>query len=155
MTPQRVDAHATLALLACFHSDQPAARQHAEQAVAGRSGCRPGRAFATYTMGEVRLLENPAAAVEILELAMSQAEADRTAQIAEVARIALVSALVRPGRYDEALRVFPDLLHQLRRRADGRSCGPACASSPNCWWLAGVFRWLRRPDARRALSLTG
>jgi pentatricopeptide repeat protein len=67
-------------------------------------------------MGEVRLLEDPAAAVEILELAVSQAEAGRTAQVTEVARIALVSALVRLGRHDEALRVFPDLLHQLRRR---------------------------------------
>ena len=76
----------------------------------------PVGAFATYAMGEVRLREDPAAAVEILELAVSQAEAGGTGQIAEVARIALVSALVRLGRHDEALRVFPDLLHQLRRR---------------------------------------
>jgi len=114
--PLRVDAHAALALLACFRSDQPAARQHAEQALAAARQAGPTGAFATYTMGEVRLLEDPAAAVEILELAVSQAEAGRTAQVAEVARIALVSALVRLGRHDEALQVFPDLLHQLRRR---------------------------------------
>ena len=114
--PLRVDAHAALALLACFRSDQPAARQHAEQALAAAREAGPTGAFATYTMGEVRLLEDPAAAVEILELAVSQAEAGRTAQVAEVARIALVSALVRLGRHDQALRVFPDLLHQLRRR---------------------------------------
>jgi predicted ATPase/DNA-binding SARP family transcriptional activator len=114
--PLRVDAHATFALLACFQSDQTAARRHAERAVAAARDAGPVRAFATYTMGEVRLLEDPAAAVEILELAVSQAEAGRTAQIAEVARIALISALVRLGRHDEALRVFPDLLHQLRRR---------------------------------------
>ena len=114
--PLRVDAHATFALLACFQSDQTAARQHAERAVAAARDAGPTRAFATYTMGEVRLLEDPAAAVEILELAVSQAEAGRTAQVAEVARIALISALVRLGRHDEALRVFPDLLHQLRRR---------------------------------------
>jgi tetratricopeptide (TPR) repeat protein len=114
--PLRVDAHAALALLACFRSDQPAARQHAEQALAAAREAGPTGAFATYTMGEVRLLEDPAAAVEILELAVSQAEAGRTAQVTEVARIALVSALVRLGRHDEALRVFPDLLHQLRRR---------------------------------------
>ncbi len=114
--PLRVDAHATFALLACFRSDQAAARQHAERAVAAARDAGPVGAFATYTMGEVRLLEDPAAAVEILKLAVSQAEAGRTAQIAEVARIALVSALVRLGRHDEALRVFPDLLHQLRRR---------------------------------------
>jgi predicted ATPase/DNA-binding SARP family transcriptional activator len=112
----RVDAHATFALLACFRSDQAAARQHAERAVAAARDAGPVGAFATYAMGEVRLLENPAAGVEILELAVSQAEAGGTAQIAEVARIALVSALVRLGRRDEALRVFPDLLHQLRRR---------------------------------------
>ena len=53
----------------------------------------PAGAFATYTMGEVRLREDPAAAVEILELALSQAEAGRTAQIAEVARIAAVQRL--------------------------------------------------------------
>ena len=114
--PLRLDAHATFALLACFQSDQSAARQHAARAVAAARDAGPIGAFATYTMGEVRLLEDPAAAVEILELAVSQAEVGRTAQIAEVARIALVSALVRLGRHDEALRVFPDLLHQLRRR---------------------------------------
>jgi predicted ATPase/DNA-binding SARP family transcriptional activator len=115
--PLQVDAHATFALLACFQSDQPTARQHAEQALAVARDAGPAGAFATYTMGEVRLLEDPAAAVEILELAVTQAEAGRTAQIAEVARIALVSALVRLGRHNEALRVFPDLLHQLRRRS--------------------------------------
>ena len=114
--PLRVDAHATFALLACFRSDQAAARQYAERAVAAARDAGPVGAFATYTMGEVRLREDPAAAVEILELAVSQAEAGGTAQIAEVARIALISALVRLGRHDEALRVFPDLLHQLRRR---------------------------------------
>ena len=114
--PLRVDAHATFALLACFRSDQAAARQHAERAVAAARDAGPVGAFATYTMGEVRLLEDPAAAVEILKLAVSQAEAGRTAQIAEVARIALVSALVRLGRHHQALRVFPGLLHQLRRR---------------------------------------
>jgi predicted ATPase/DNA-binding SARP family transcriptional activator len=114
--PARVDAHASCALIACFQSDQPTARQHAEQALAAARDAGPIGAFATYTMGEVRLLEDPAVAVEILELAVSQAEAGRTAQVAEVARIALVSALVRLGRHDEALQVFPDLLHQLRRR---------------------------------------
>jgi hypothetical protein len=114
--PARVDAHATLALLACFRSDQPTARQHAEHALAAARDAGPIRSFATYTMGEVRLLDDPAAAVEILELAVSQAEAGRTAQVAEVARIALVSALIRLGRHDQALRVLPDLLYQLRRR---------------------------------------
>ena len=114
--PMRVDAYATLALLACFRSDQAAARQYAEQAVAAARDAGPVAAFATYTMGEVRLLEDLTAAVEILELAVSQAEAGGTAQIAEVARIALISALVRLGRHHEALQVFPDLLHQLRRR---------------------------------------
>ena len=114
--PLRVDAHASLALIACFQPDQPTARQHAEQALAAAREAGPVGAFATYTMGEVRLREDPAAAAGILELAVSQAEAGRTGQIAEVARIALISALVRLGRHDEALRVFPDLLHQLRRR---------------------------------------
>ena len=114
--PLRVDAHAGWALLACFHSDLPAARQHAQRALAVARDAGPVRAFATYTMGEVRLREDPAAAAEILQLAVTQAEAGRAAQIAEVARIALVSALVRLGRHDDARRVFPDLLHQLRRR---------------------------------------
>jgi predicted ATPase/DNA-binding SARP family transcriptional activator len=115
--PARVDAHATFALLACYHSDQATAWQHAEQALAAARDAGPIRAWATYTMGEVRLLDDPAAAVEILELAVAQAEAGRTAQIAEVARIALISALVRLGRHHEALQVFPDLLQQLRRRS--------------------------------------
>jgi tetratricopeptide (TPR) repeat protein len=115
--PLRVDAHATFALLACYRSDQLTARQHAERAVAIAQGAGPAGAFATYAMGEVRPLEDPAAAVEILELAVTQAEADQTAQIAEVARIALVSALVRLSRHDQALRAFPELLQQLRRRS--------------------------------------
>ena len=114
--PLRVSAHASVALLACYHSDQVTARQHGERAVAMAQGAGPVGAFATYAMGEVRLLEDPAAAVEILELAVAQAEVGRTAQIAEVARIALVSALVRLGRHDQALHAFPELLHQLRRR---------------------------------------
>jgi predicted ATPase/DNA-binding SARP family transcriptional activator len=114
--PLQVDAHASLALLACYHSDQVTARQHAEQALGFARAAGPAGAFATYAMGEVRLLEDTDAAVEILELAVAQAEVGGTGQIAEVARIALVSALVRLGRHDQALRVFPELLHQLRRR---------------------------------------
>jgi hypothetical protein len=65
-TPLRVDAHATLALLACYRSDPVTARQHAERAVAvGQGGAGPAGAFATYAMGEVRLLEDSAAAVEM------------------------------------------------------------------------------------------
>jgi predicted ATPase/DNA-binding SARP family transcriptional activator len=115
--PLRVDAYATFALLACYRSDQIAARQHAERALAIAKGAGPAGAFATYAMGEVRLLEDPAAAVEILELAVTQAEAGRAAQIAEVASIALVSALVRLNRHDRALQAFPELLQQLRRRS--------------------------------------
>jgi predicted ATPase/DNA-binding SARP family transcriptional activator len=115
-TPQWVDSHASIALLACYHSDQLTARQYAELALANAQAAGPAGAFATYAMGEVKLLDDPAAAVEILELAVAQAEVGRTAQIAEVARIALVSALVRLGRHDQALLAFPELLHQLRRR---------------------------------------
>jgi tetratricopeptide (TPR) repeat protein len=93
------------------------ARQHAERALAIAQGAGPAAAFATYAMGEVRLLEDPSAAVEVLELAVTQAEAGRAPQIAEVARIALASALVRLGRHDQALQTFPELLHQLRRRS--------------------------------------
>ncbi len=114
--PLQVDAHASLALLGCFGSDPAAAPGHAERALAAARRAGPVGAFATYAMAEVRLLEDPAAAVELLDTAVAQAEAARTAQIAEVARIALVSALVRLGRHDQAGRVFPDLLEQLRRR---------------------------------------
>ena len=145
--PVLVDAHASCALLACYHSDQVTARQHAELALAEAHGAGPAGAFATYAMGEVRLLEDPAGAVEILELAVSQAEAGRTAQIAEVARIALVSALVRLGRHDQALRVFPELLHQLRRRGGW----------PQLWTslriLAELLEALGQPhDAARLLA---
>lgn len=137
--PLRVGAHATFALLACYQSDQVTARQYAERALAIAQGAGPARAFATYAMGEVRMLEDPVAAVEILELAAAQAEAGRTAQIAEVARIALVSALVRLGRYDQALREFPELLDQLRRRGGW----------PQLWTslriLAELFAALGRP----------
>ena len=56
--PLRVDAHATFALLACSRSDEAAARQM--RSGPGRCpGRRTIRGLPSYTMGEVRLREDP------------------------------------------------------------------------------------------------
>ncbi len=113
----RVDAHASLALLGCYHGDRPASRRHAEEArraadVAGAAGYH---AFAAYAYGEVCLLDDPPAAVDVLRVAADEAEQAGAGQVVAVARIALLSGLVRLGRYDEALSLAPALLHHLRQ----------------------------------------
>jgi predicted ATPase/DNA-binding SARP family transcriptional activator len=113
----RADGHASLALLACYHADLAAAREHAQQArvAAEAAGSSGYQAFATYAAGEVALLEHPQAGIGLLRAAAAQADRAGATQVVTVARIALVSALTRLGRHGEALALFPALLDQARR----------------------------------------
>lgn len=115
---RRIDGYASLALLGCYTGDLDAARRHAGhlQDTARAAAGTGYHAFATYAVGEVRLLDDPVGAVPLLDLAAAQAEATRAGQIAAVARIAQVSGLVRLGRHAQACTVYPALLQQLRRR---------------------------------------
>lgn len=114
---RRVDGYASLALLSCYTSDYPRAREHARSArtaaqVAGASSCR---AFAAYAAGEVALLDNLEEGAQLLRAAASEAESTHATQVITVARIALASALTRLGRDSEALAIFPPLLDQAYR----------------------------------------
>jgi len=116
----RAEGFASLALLACFGGDSQAAQRHAAQArlAAAASGSGAFRAFASYAAGETALLENPQAAIGLLRAAADEAAATGAGQVVTVALIALVSALTRHQRHDEALAVFPSLLEQARRNGE-------------------------------------
>ncbi len=112
----RVDAHTGLGLLGCFSGDEAAAREHADRACVVAADASAGsRAFAAYTLGERWLLTDREVAVAVLRAAAEQAESARATQVLTVARIALLSALTRLGRRDEALKDLPVLLCELLR----------------------------------------
>ncbi len=119
LTPaQRIDGYASLALLDCYGGNPDLARRHVErlQQAARAADATGYHAFATYAIGEVQLRDDPEGAISLLELAVAQATSTRAGQIASVALIAQVSALVRLGRLAQAGAAFPDLLQRLRRR---------------------------------------
>jgi predicted ATPase/DNA-binding SARP family transcriptional activator len=116
----RAEGHASLALLACYGGDLDAAREHAARAriAAQAAGAGGYRAFATYAAGEVALLESPQAGVQLLRAAAAEAGSTGATQVVPVARIALAAALTRLRRHEEALALFPPLLHQTRREGN-------------------------------------
>ena len=113
----RAETQATLALLAGYGSDLAEAREHAAQARAGAeaSGADNTLAFAAYAMGETLLLEDAEAAIPVLRDAVAHAGRSRAAHVAAVARIALLSALIRRGRHAEALELVTPLLQDELR----------------------------------------
>jgi predicted ATPase/DNA-binding SARP family transcriptional activator/tetratricopeptide (TPR) repeat protein len=116
----RAEGHASLALLACYHGDPAAAREHAQRArvAAEAAGASGYQAFATYAAGEAALLDNPQTGIALLRAAAAQADRAGATQVVTVARIALVSALTRLGRHGEALALFRPLLDQARREGN-------------------------------------
>jgi len=116
----RAEGFASLTLTACYSGNPQAAQRHAAQArlAAAASGSGAIRAFASYAAGEVALLGNQQAAIVLLRAAADEAAATGADHVVTVALIALVSALTRLHRHDEALAVFPALLEQARRNGD-------------------------------------
>ena len=93
----------------------PTPREHAAAArrAADAANAAAARAFATYVTGEVLLAGDADAAVVVLREAMAQADrAGRTSagHVGLVARIALLSALVRLERYRDAVELAPHVL---------------------------------------------
>ncbi|MGC5616200.1 AfsR/SARP family transcriptional regulator [Georgenia sp. Z1491] len=120
------DAHTSLALIAVTLDDRPGAERHASAARAAgeRSGARAHHAFALYGAGEVLLLTRPHAAPDVLREAVARADESQADHVSTVARIALLSALVRrsnpsgtstDGTGESAARLALDLLDPLRR----------------------------------------
>ncbi|MDN5852171.1 MAG: hypothetical protein L0K86_04850 [Actinomycetia bacterium] len=113
----RVDAHACLALLAGYKGDRAEAQEqvaHARRA-ADAAGAEGSIAFATYVSGEIALLDEPEAAVPVLREAADQADRAGAVQVGSVARIALLSALIRQAEVREALVLVPLLLQDEHR----------------------------------------
>lgn len=119
-TAYRADAYSCLALLHCYFGEPGAARARAEAArrSADEADAAAFRAFATYVGGEVLLTDHPGAAVTVLRDAATQADrAGRgcAGHVGVVARIALLSALVRLGRHREAVDLARQVLHRQLR----------------------------------------
>ena len=142
---QHVEAHASLALLTCFHGDIINARRHADAAstAARQAGAIGYQAFAAYATGEVYLLDNPRAAISVLRIAIAHADAANAGQVATVARIALLSALVRLGDHQEAAHLFSDLLHYLHRRGNW----------PQLWTSLRLLAELLEPNGHPDVAL--
>ncbi len=148
----RADANGCLALLHCYYREPAAAQRQAAAArkAADRADAIAFRAFATYVTGEVLLVDHPEAAVTVLREAATQADrAGRTSagHVGVIARIALLSALIRLGRHREAVGLAAGVLQSQLR----------AGTWPQLWTTARVLAELfaalgRYPLAQLMLS---
>ena len=114
----RTEGHTSLALVARFAGDLDLALEQAEVAVLSADACgsAPVQAFAAYAAGEAAVAE-PDQAIASLRRAADQATATGCVQIAVLARIALLAALVRAGHHGAAGAMGDPLLAEVRRMA--------------------------------------
>lgn len=113
----RADVHASLALVAATLGDQDQAEFHAAAAreAGERSGAPAHSAFALYATGEVLLTTAPDAAPDVLREAAARADAASADHVGTVARLALLSALVRGDETEAARNLALELLDPLRQ----------------------------------------
>ncbi len=116
----RLDAYATLVLIACYQGslDEARAQVARADAVARAVGPSGYRAFAAYASAEVEVAADGAGATEALQAAIAEADRCAATQVSVVARIALVSVLTRRHEHAAAVNLFPPLLDQLVRLAN-------------------------------------
>ncbi len=114
----RTEGHTSLALVARFAGDLDLALEQADVAVLSADACgsTPVQAFAAYAAGEAAVAE-PDQAIASLRRAADQATATGCVQIAVLARIALLAALVRAGHHGAAGAMGDPLLADVRRMA--------------------------------------
>lgn len=82
--------------------------------LAETSGSGPIHAFASYAAGEAAVAQ-PDRGIELLTNAAREATTLGCAQVSQLARVALLAALVRTHRAQEATPLAATLLHDLRR----------------------------------------
>jgi predicted ATPase/DNA-binding SARP family transcriptional activator len=113
----RMDALGGLALAACFAGDLATARELADELriTADLVGAATYRAFARYVEGEVVAPVADAEALGPLSLAIDLAVEAGADFVTGLASVALIAALVRLGRPDEALARMGPLLDLWRR----------------------------------------
>jgi predicted ATPase/DNA-binding SARP family transcriptional activator len=112
----RTEAHSSLALLARYAGDLALARDEGRLAVmlANTTGSAPVHAFALYAAGEAAVAE-PDQGISVLTGAADEAAAIGSAQVSQLARVALLAALVRTGHHHGAARLAATLLPGIRR----------------------------------------
>ena len=112
----RTEAHSSLSLLARYAGDLDLAREEGKLALllAETTGSAPVHAFASYAAGEAAVAQ-PDQGTDLLTAAAEEATAIGCAQVSQLARVALLAALVRTHHHDKAARLAATLLHDIRR----------------------------------------
>ena len=114
----RTEGHTSLALLARFGGDLDLAVEQAGVAVLSADACgsAPVQAFAAYGAGEAAVAQ-PDQGIASLRRAVELATATGCGQIAVLARIALLAALVRTRQHGAAGAAGGEVLAEVRRTA--------------------------------------
>ncbi len=109
------EAHSSLALLARYAGDLVLARDESRIAVmlAETAGSAPVHAFASYAAGEAAVADADRG-IALLTAAAQEAARIPAAHVSQVARMALLAALVRSDDYDRARTVAATLIPDLR-----------------------------------------
>ncbi len=112
----RTEAHSSLALLARYTGNLDLARDEGRLALtlADTTNSAPVHAFASYAAGEAAVAQ-PDQGIELLTQAADEATSIGCAQVSQLARIALLAALVRTQHHEQATRLAKTLLHEIRR----------------------------------------
>lgn len=108
------DAHASMALDACYHRDLDTAREHVAVAIAAGSSCADAsRAFALFAAGEIALTQDDRHGAALLRRAIREADRVGAEQVGRVARVALLAATTRGGDPAEAVDLALSLVADL------------------------------------------
>lgn|GEM_PF-3739329 len=84
--------------------------------MADTAGSAPVHAFASYAAGEAAVAQDDQG-IGLLTKAADEATSIGCAQVSQLARIALLAALVRTRHHDQATQLAMTLLHDVRRAA--------------------------------------
>ena len=116
---RRLDAHASLALVAIYAGERDEAEQHVGLATACAEavGTDLHRSFVRYVAAELAAATDIESAVPLLRETAEEADRAGAKFTAGLASTALVAALTRLGRDAEAAAVFAPLLHRWLRLA--------------------------------------
>jgi predicted ATPase/DNA-binding SARP family transcriptional activator len=112
----RTEAHSSLALLARYAGNLDLAGQEGRLALAlaEATGSAPVRAFASYAAGEAAIAQ-PDQGIELLTAAADEATSIGCTHVSQLARIALLAALIRTHHHDQATQLATTLLQEMRR----------------------------------------
>ncbi len=112
----RTEAHSSLALLARYTSNLDLAREEGRLALilADTTRSAPVHAFASYAAGEAAVAQ-PDQGIALLTKAAEEATTIGCTHVSQLARVALLAALVRTHHREQAAHLATTLLHDIRR----------------------------------------